>query len=336
VITDHVREAAFRIHGVAVRLCADSDAFADAAQELVGYFGTDDAEPDPAYRIVLRRVTHLTGLPRRSQHAEVLLDQRATNGESGSGPGWDCTISREGERTLVELASGALELDGRHGRVDGWVVAPELMEDDERESFIYMALTEPLRHRGLYSIHASALERDGVGVLVPAPTASGKTTCLLALLESGWRLVSDDHPLLREDGRGVELLPFPARIDITADTLARFPGLRRDMLHEGARKFGLSLQRLGPGSIGRPCRPALVLFPQVVESRDSSVEVFPRSRALEELMRLSMLVLDREVASRHFQALGRLARDAACYRLHFGSDVHQLSAVVESILDGAA
>ncbi len=50
-------------------------------------------------------------------------------------------------------------------------------------------------------LHAAALERDGRALLVAGPSGSGKTTLTLALLERGFRLLSDDFsPLERTSG----------------------------------------------------------------------------------------------------------------------------------------
>lgn len=50
-------------------------------------------------------------------------------------------------------------------------------------------------------LHAAALSREGRAVLVSGPSGAGKTTLALALLEAGWRLLSDDFaPLERATG----------------------------------------------------------------------------------------------------------------------------------------
>ena len=41
-------------------------------------------------------------------------------------------------------------------------------------------------------IHAAVIERHGVAVLMPAPPGSGKSTLCAALVQSGWRLLSDE------------------------------------------------------------------------------------------------------------------------------------------------
>ncbi len=56
-------------------------------------------------------------------------------------------------------------------------------------------------------LHAAALERDGRALLLSGPSGSGKTTLSLALLERGFRLLSDDFaPIERSTGL---VHPFP-------------------------------------------------------------------------------------------------------------------------------
>jgi len=341
-------DATLRIYGAVIRVQTDSELLAGAAAALVRAVPGDRQAPvGPRHDLVVHAVSDPERLPRRSDRAEVLvsqplgpvgdaagLEEAAHSGASAEANG-EWTVSREAGRTLVELTSGVLAFDGT-GSAEAWILDPANMAPEELDGYLFLGLCEQLRYSGLYAIHAAALERDGVGILVPAPSGSGKTTCMLALVDAGWRCVSDDHPLLRDNGDGVELLPFPRPIKITADTLTRFPRVPRTVLREETYKLAMDPEHLhGPG-IGHPCRASLVLFPHIVEWPHSAIEGLSRSRALEEIMRLGLLVLDRDVAAAQFQALARLVRGAACYRLLFGSDMKELPAVIESALEGVA
>lgn len=43
-----------------------------------------------------------------------------------------------------------------------------------------------LRNHGLYALHANALVKDKVGILLVGHTGSGKTTAALSLIRQGW------------------------------------------------------------------------------------------------------------------------------------------------------
>ncbi len=55
-------------------------------------------------------------------------------------------------------------------------------------------------------LHAAALERNGLAVILPGDPGAGKSTLTAALMLSGWRLLSDEIALVdRDDGRLVGL-----------------------------------------------------------------------------------------------------------------------------------
>jgi hypothetical protein len=207
-----------------------------------------------------------------------------------------------------------------------------------RISFLHFAVTELLKLLGLYTLHATALEKDGRGVLIPGASGRGKTTSCISLLRDGYRLLSDDHPLVRENGQGLEILSFPVKIDVTDGTVGFFPELRdaQESLHPGVRKRFFYVDEIYPHATADRCEPAVILCPQVVDWPTSHVEPISRSRVLEELLKEGLLAFDREVAARQFQVFSRLVAKAACYRLFFGEDVLDLPRLIDPLLQRGA
>ena len=59
-------------------------------------------------------------------------------------------------------------------------------------------------------IHALCLSYKNVALLLPMPPGSGKSTMAMALLQNkNFKLISDDEPILKRDGK---IYPFPIRI----------------------------------------------------------------------------------------------------------------------------
>jgi hypothetical protein len=57
-------------------------------------------------------------------------------------------------------------------------------------------------------IHAAVVEKDGYAAILPAPPGSGKSTLCAALVNRGWRLLSDELTMVRvSDGK----YPAPPR-----------------------------------------------------------------------------------------------------------------------------
>ncbi|MEK9139903.1 MAG: hypothetical protein AAB308_02510, partial [Nitrospirota bacterium] len=243
----------------------------------------------------------------------------------------------DGGRLIADFFdAGVLVIDGSQRRADGYLINPRTMPESLIEYLFHLALIELLRRQGLYTIHATALEKNGRGILIPGNSGRGKTTSFISLLRSGYRYLSDDHPLLRDAGTHVDLLPFPIKVNVTEDTVAFFPELREapdDLLHPGFPKRAFYAEQLYPTSIGECCRPTIVLFPHVIDASHSHLEPLPKSRALEMLLPQALLVYDAEVARREFQALVKVVQQVECYRLHFGRDILDLPNLITPLLE---
>ena len=163
-------------------------------------------------------------------------------------------VMHDGGRLIADFFdAGVLVMDGVQGRADGYLIKPETMHPSLIEYLFHLALIELLRHRELYTIHATALEKHGRGVLIPGNSGRGKTTSFLSLLRSGYRYLSDDHPLIRDAGTHVDMLPFPIKINVTDTTIAFFPELRSapdHVLHPGSPKRAFYAEELYPTSVG--------------------------------------------------------------------------------------
>ena len=173
-------------------------------------------------------------------------------------------------------------------------------------------------------------------ILIPGNSGRGKTTTFISLLRSGYRYLSDDHPLLQDSGAHVEVLPFPIKINVTDATVQFFPELKsasEQVLHPGVPKRFFYAEDLYPTAVGERCQPALVLFPHVVDSPQSHLELLPKSRALEALLPQALLVYDQEVARREFKVLAKLVKQVDCYRLHFGRDILDLPKLITPLLE---
>jgi HprK-related kinase A len=61
-------------------------------------------------------------------------------------------------------------------------------------------------------IHAAVIERDGQGIILPAPPGSGKSTLSAALVGRGWRLLSDELAII--DPASGKLVPMPRPVGL--------------------------------------------------------------------------------------------------------------------------
>lgn len=66
-------------------------------------------------------------------------------------------------------------------------------------------------------IHAAVVEKNGQGVILPAPPGSGKSTLCAALVGRGWRLLSDELAVI--DPSNGKLIPIPRPVGLKNDSI---------------------------------------------------------------------------------------------------------------------
>lgn len=331
-------ESRFSLYGSSVLYATTSPVLAAPINELLRHFRRDALDASSPltlwfYAVKGRDEVPLTISASARQLAsgtgEAVGDRRAT--------GLPYQVIQDQGRLIADFSNvGVLVIDGAAGRADGYLINPDRLPSNLIEYLFHLALIELLRRQGLYSIHATALEHNGRAVLIPGNSGRGKTTSFISLLRSGYRYLSDDHPLLRDMGGHVDVLPFPIKINVTDATVNFFPELRdasAEVLHPGIPKRFFYAEDLYPTAVGAQCQPALVLFPHVVDAPQSHLELLPKSRALEALLPQALLVYDQEVARREFQVLAKLVQQVDCYRLHFGRDILELPKLIAPLLE---
>lgn len=336
-------ERLYTVHGVGIRAVTNSTLFVEPMDLLFRYF--------PSMRgggvrdelvIELDAVAHRGEIP-----VGVPADGTTLFEKSGQAVGdsertaWACRIVMHQGTLYADFhEQGLIVIHGEAGRAHAYVIRPEAMHPDILESHVHFMLTELLRYRRLFVMHATALEKHGRGVLIPGYSGRGKTTSFLSLLRSGYRYLSDDHPLLTNRDGQVELLSFPMKVDVTAHTISFFPELREapaGVLHQGpAKRYFFVEDVYDQVALGDRCSPALVLFPHVVDADKSWLEPLPQSRVLQELLPQGLVAYDQALSREQFIVLSQLARQVSCYRLNFGRDVEALPQLIDPLLERVA
>jgi hypothetical protein len=332
------REYLFNFHGLELLFRTSSQAFVGPVLAFLRHFHAERVHGDTVLTMHFEEVACRADAPVRiSENGKTLFSgTRPAMGDSLRSL-WHCEVIQDGDRLIADFyEQGVLLIDGARNLVEGYFVRPDVMHPDVRTSFFHFALVELLKRNGLYTVHATALEYQGRGVLIPGYSGQGKTTSFLSLLRSGFRYLSDDFPLLRDQGAHMELLAFPMKIDVTDRTIEFFPELRNaapGILQQGVYKKNFQAEDLYEDSIGRSCTPAMILFPHVVDMPHSCLEPLAKSRALEAIMPQALLVYDQYVARCEFQAMAKLVQQVDCYRLHFGRDILELPNLIIPLLE---
>src|SRR5262249_29912334 len=129
-------------------------------------------------------------------------------------------------RCVADFAGRAqMTLDARAGRLDIAVIGSahtDLML--AAYPMFTLALTEILKERGLYAVHAAGPVAGNRALLLAGTSGCGKSTLALAFARRGHALLSDDTVFVDEPGTTV--FAFPDEIDVTDTTAAMFSELR--------------------------------------------------------------------------------------------------------------
>jgi len=231
-------EYRYLLYGTAVRFETDVTLLAQPVNELLRHFRRDAQGADVALTIRFHQVKDRAEIPLTisasarqlaSGTGEAVGDRRAT--------ALPYQVSVDQGLLIAEFYGiGVLAIDGAQSQADGYLINPERLPANLIEYLFHLALIELLRRRDLYTIHATALEYNGRAVLIPGNSGRGKTTSFISLLRSGYRYLSDDHPLLQDSGAHVEVLPFPIKINYTDATAQFFPEVKsaaEQLFHPG-------------------------------------------------------------------------------------------------------
>ncbi len=325
------------LHGVSLSLATDSVTLADTVKIYLYSFQQPVLGAPPDFKMTLNDVHDWAEIPiGLSPAAQLLSFHHEKPADDLPHTDWPCDLYRDGNVKIADLHDhGLIRIDDRQGCVDGYVVNPSALHRDVCTAIFHFVLTELLKRKGMYAIHATALEKGGRGFLMPGQSGRGKTTCCIALLRSGYRFLADDHPFVRATNTGLELLSFPEKIDVTDTTVAFFPELQQanGYLHQGLYKRYFYAGDLYPSEKIDSCKPAFIILPHVADCLHSHLEPLAKGQVLEELLPQSLLVFDKEVAQQQFQTLSRLVQQADCYRLYCGQDVLKLPELIDTLLD---
>ncbi|SNS81248.1 Hpr(Ser) kinase/phosphatase [Noviherbaspirillum humi] len=175
-------------------------------------------------------------------------------------------------------------------------------------------------HRYLM-IHAAVVERGGHAAILPAPPGSGKSTLCAALVNRGWRLLSDEIALLSmEDG---SVIPVPRPISLknrSIDVIREF--VPDSILSPGVNdtaKGTVAHMKPPQDSVDRAhvtARPAWIIFPRYVAgARSKWSELSPATAFMQVAGNSFNYSLLGQPA---FAALVNLIEQTACFDYEYG------------------
>ncbi|MDD2720474.1 MAG: HprK-related kinase A [Gallionella sp.] len=168
----------------------------------------------------------------------------------------------------------------------------------------------------LLIIHAAVIEKNGFAAILPAPPGSGKSTLCAALVQRGWRLLTDELALVRlTDGR---LIPLPRPVSLKNQSI----DILRD--YAPAAVFSRPVSDTLKGTVAHmqpPCNSvaraqeaasaAWVIFPKYQADATTRLEPVSQSRTF---MRIADNSFNYSLlGTRGFDTLTKLVGSCLCY-----------------------
>ncbi|MFK3739440.1 HprK-related kinase A [Massilia sp. TN1-12] len=140
------------------------------------------------------------------------------------------------------------------------------------------------RAHGYLMLHAAVVEKRGHAAILPAPPGSGKSTLCAALVNRGWRLLSDELTLFVPDSGRVVPVARPVSLkNRSIDVIRAFaPDAVFTQPVSNTAKGTVAHMKASSDSVARMhelAQPAWIVFPKYEAGADTVLEPIPRARA---------------------------------------------------------
>jgi hypothetical protein len=167
-----------------------------------------------------------------------------------------------------------------------------------------------LRNLHLFYVHAGVVAFGARAIVLPGLSRAGKSTIVLALLQEGARLLSDE--LAVYDPATGALLPFPRAVKVRDECVAYFPALAHAFVGSGEGRF-LRPDALGTERAAPHARARLIAAPQWRENGATVLEPLSQGQGLLHLVSAALNFGSQR--ERSIDHLAALASDTECVAL---------------------
>ena len=177
-------------------------------------------------------------------------------------------------------------------------------------------------------MHASAVTRAGLTVVLPADMESGKTTTAAGLLRGGYDYVTDEAVAV--DPATGRVHPFPKRLSLDPGSWPLFADLESKYRAPFLRQWQVAPSDLGAAIAPGPvAAPSVIVFPKYVAGATTEVVPIGDAEAVYELARMTFHFA--QAPGRNLRSAARLVAGATVVRLRIG-DLEDAVAAVDGLV----
>ncbi len=184
-------------------------------------------------------------------------------------------------------------------------------------------------------IHAAVVEKHGKALVLPGTPGAGKSTLCAALINNGWRLLSDELTLI--DCATGYIVPVPRPVSLKNDSIqligSAFPDSAFSPIVHDTLKGSVSLMKPPGNSVYRAeerVLPCLVVFPKFQGQAKLNLSQLSRAEAF---MRLADLSFNYGVLGPEgFNVLGDFIGRCTAFDFVYDGDFVQASDCFEQLL----
>jgi HprK-related kinase A len=185
-------------------------------------------------------------------------------------------------------------------------------------------------------IHAAVVEKNGFALILPGQPGAGKSTLCAALVEvGGWRLLSDELTIAQLDGERIQPNPRPTSLkNQSIEVVKSFTCAKRftPTVHDTLKGSVAHLKPLSNSisQFNKPAIPALIVYPKYELGVEPCLSELSKGESFIRMADHSFNYSILGVVG--FNALAKLHDKVKCYEFHYGGDIEQAIATMDSLL----
>jgi hypothetical protein len=252
-----------------------------------------------------------------------------------------------GERFMLTADAGharlsspdfEIHLDRAAAHAVGWIRSAASLSYWHRARPLRTLLTPWLADRGLTVLHAAMVAQGGRGIVLAAPSHSGKSTCAAACGGAGFDVLGDDTVAVENRAGAVLGHAVHAAVKLRLADIARHGELATRVGTAGLPWTDEAVAYVGelfPGGLVPSAPVAAIAFPRLGTAERTTFERVPRGRALRSLIGCILAVAPRDRAT-GFAALAEILETVPAYRVTVGERTAGIPSALTDLLAEAA